>query len=407
MPFATHGGVRLYWRVEGVVDGPPLVLLHAIGTDSTLWDRTAFALVSRFRVLRIDLRGHGASDAPDGDYTLAMLAGDVAAVMEAAGVGPAAVAGVSLGGMVAMQLTLDRPDLVTALAPICTSPAMDAALWDGRVRTVRTDGLAAIADAAMGRFLSPAFAAAHPALAAGVRAGLLGTSATGYAGAGAAIRDMALLPRLPRITAPTLVLAGAHDLATPLVGHADRIAALVPGARLVTIDASHLAPVDNPGAVADALVRFLADPGAQAAERALFEAGTLNRRRVLGNAWVDRSVATDNGFNAEFQAMITRTAWQEIWGRPGLDDRTRRLLVIVMTASLARWEEFRLHVRSGLERSGFTVDELKETLMQVAVYAGVPAANTAFAEAGPIVDACLAARGTGGCRSDRSEGSGT
>lgn len=396
MPFALHDGARIYWRAQGEPARPPLVLLHAIGTDSTLWDRTVPALVDRFRLLRVDLRGHGASDSPGGDYALALLAQDVAAAMTAAGVGRAAVAGVSLGGMVAMQLALDRPDLVTALIPICTSAAMDAAVWDERIRTVRAHGVAAIADAAMGRFLSPAFAATHPALAAGLRAELLATSAEGYAGAGAAIRDMALLPRLPRIAVPTLVLAGTHDRSTPAAGHADRIAALVPGAHLSLLDASHLAPVDNPGAVADALIRFLADPGTQEAERALLDAGTVNRRRVLGDAWVDRSLAAATAFDADFQAMIARTAWQEVWGRPGLDDRTRRLLVIAMTASLGRWEEFRLHVRSGLDRGGFTVDELKETLMQIAVYAGVPAANTGFAEAGPIVAAHLAAQADAG-----------
>nr|WP_246548896.1 carboxymuconolactone decarboxylase family protein [Ancylobacter oerskovii] len=123
------------------------------------------------------------------------------------------------------------------------------------------------------------------------------------------------------------------------------------------------------------------------AEQSLYEAGLVNRRRVLGDAWVERSLAARTPFNAEFQAMITRTAWQEIWGRPGLDERTRRLLVVAITASLGRWEEFGLHVRSGLARGGFTRDELKEVLMQTAVYAGVPAANTAFAEAGRIIDA--------------------
>ena len=90
-----------------------------------------------------------------------------------------------------------------------------------------------------------------------------------------------------------------------------------------------------------------------------FEAGLKNRRRVLGDAWVDRSLANRTPFNAEFQAMITRIAWQEIWSRPGLDDRTRRLLVLAITASLGRWEEFRLHVRAGLTRGGFTRDDLK------------------------------------------------
>ena len=116
-----------------------------------------------------------------------------------------------------------------------------------------------------------------------------------------------------------------------------------------------------------------------------YEKGLAARRSVLGDAWVDRSLANRTPFNAEFQAMITRIAWQEIWSRPGLDDRTRRLLVLAITASLGRWEEFRLHVRAGLTRGGFTRDDLKEVLMQTAIYAGVPAANTAFAEAGRII----------------------
>ncbi len=147
-------------------------------------------------------------------------------------------------------------------------------------------------------------------------------------------------------------------------------------------------PIEAPGALAATLRRFLQpcqDVAAAAAAEALFEAGLANRRRVLGDAWVEKSLANRTDFNADFQAMITRIAWQEIWGRPGLDDRTRRLLVLAMTASLGRWEEFALHVRAALRQGGFTQDELKETLMQIALYAGVPAANTAFAEAGKII----------------------
>jgi 3-oxoadipate enol-lactonase/4-carboxymuconolactone decarboxylase len=121
------------------------------------------------------------------------------------------------------------------------------------------------------------------------------------------------------------------------------------------------------------------------AQDTLFEAGLATRRKVLGDAWVDRSLTRRTAFTADYQAMITRYAWNEVWGRPGLDHRTRRLLVLGICASLARWEEFRLHVRAGLEQGGFTVDELKEVLMQTAIYAGVPAANTAFAEAAEVM----------------------
>ena len=135
------------------------------------------------------------------------------------------------------------------------------------------------------------------------------------------------------------------------------------------------------------------DPSLEDAARVLYEAGLAHRRAVLGDDWVEASLARATPFTADFQAMITRYAWQEIWGRPGLDHRTRRLIVIAITTALGRWEEFRLHVRAGLSQEGFTREELKETLMQTAIYAGVPAANTAFAEAAAVIAALDAESG--------------
>lgn len=111
-----------------------------------------------------------------------------------------------------------------------------------------------------------------------------------------------------------------------------------------------------------------------------FEKGLAVRRAVLGDAHVDRSLAARDGFSAEFQDLITRYAWGEIWTRPGLDRRTRSFLVLAMTASLSRWEEFRLHCRASFA-NGVTTDDIKEVILQIAVYAGVPAANTAMKEA--------------------------
>jgi len=118
---------------------------------------------------------------------------------------------------------------------------------------------------------------------------------------------------------------------------------------------------------------------------ALYQAGLVVRRRILGEAWVEKSLKARTPFTADFQDMITRNVWNEIWNRPGLDHKTRRLLTVAMTASLGAWEEFRLHVRAGLEQNGFNQDELKEVLLQVAAYAGVPRANTAFAEAAKVI----------------------
>ncbi|MDB5480848.1 MAG: 3-oxoadipate enol-lactonase [Caulobacteraceae bacterium] len=391
MAFVTRRGMRLYWRQDGRADGPPLLLLNAIGTDVTLWDAVLPLLARTFRVIRMDTRGHGASDAPPGDYDLQTLAEDALAVLDAAAIPKATVCGLSLGGMVAMTLALVAPDRVSALIAACTSPAMDPEVWEARRRTVLEQGMAAVAEAALSRFFSEAFRMGRPEVVDTVRAGLLATPAAGYAGCAAAIRDMKLAEALGGITVPTLVIAGARDVSTPFEGHGAAIAAAVPGAEALVLDAGHLACLEAPDAFAGAVRDFLLgaerDPAVGNAARVLYEAGLANRRAVLGDAWVDASLARRTPFTADFQAMITRYAWQEIWGRPGLDHRTRRLLVIAITASLGRWEEFSLHVRAGLGQGGFSREDLKETLMQTAIYAGVPAANTAFAEAAAIIAA--------------------
>lgn len=387
MPFVNRGDVRLYWRADGEADKPALLLLNSIGCDMGLWDRAVPYLTPRFRVLRMDARGHGASDAPSGDYGLDDLADDALAVLDAAAAPTAAVCGVSLGGMVAMTLALRAPERAEALVLACTSAQMDPAAWQTRIDMVRGQGLAAIADMAMERFFSERFRRHEPGVVATTRAGLLAMSADGYAGCCAAIRDMDLAGRLAGVGVRTLVVAGERDLSTPFEGHGDRIVAGVPGAEVARLDSGHLPCLEAPAAFAGLVVDFLSrDPAKEAAKQTLFDAGLAVRREVLGDAWVDRALASRTPFNSDFQAMISRFAWNEVWGRPGLDHRTRRLLVVAMTASLGRWEEFRLHVRSGLEQGGFTRDELKEVLLQTAIYAGVPAANTAFAEAAAIIE---------------------
>ena len=119
-----------------------------------------------------------------------------------------------------------------------------------------------------------------------------------------------------------------------------------------------------------------------------YQQGMLNRRRVLGDAWVDKSLANVNDFNAEFQNFITRYAWQEVWGRPALGDKTRRLMVLSTMIALKAYEEFAMHVRAALDgppESRLTPDEIKEVIMQAAIYCGVPAANHAFSVAGAIL----------------------
>jgi 3-oxoadipate enol-lactonase len=215
------------------------------------------ALRTRFAVLRIDTRGHGASPATAGDYGMATLADDVLAVMDDAEVSSAAIAGVSLGGMIAMELALAAPSRVSALALICTSATMDPASWNDRIALIRREGMTAIADLAMGRFLSPEFVAAHPDVAATIRRQLVTMDPAGYAGCGAAIRDMALAERLPEIACRTLVLTGTRDTSTPLAGHGDFLVESIAGAAHLALGAAHLPPLEAPESLADALIAFL------------------------------------------------------------------------------------------------------------------------------------------------------
>ena len=178
----------------------------------------------------------------------------------------------------------------------------------------------------------------------------------------------------------TLVICGDGDVGMPWAGHSQILAETIPGADAVRLPTAHISNLEAPRSFTAALQRFLMPP----AEDTL-AAGFAIRRSMLGDAHVDRAVASATPFTAAFQELITRYAWGTIWTRPGLDPRTRRLLVLAMMAATGRWEEFRLHVRAGLEQGGFTQDELKETLMQTAIYAGGPAANTAFSEAAAVL----------------------
>ena len=115
------------------------------------------------------------------------------------------------------------------------------------------------------------------------------------------------------------------------------------------------------------------------------DAGMNVRRKVLGNAWVDKSIAGRNAFNTDFQDMITRYAWGEIWTRPHFDERTRRVLVIGTMVALGQWDEFRLHVRAAVSEGGFSAADIKEIILQQAIYCGLPAANHAFKQAGEVM----------------------
>ena len=375
MPLITVNNCHCYYRLEGRDEAPVLMLSHSLGADHSMWDEQAAALVPHFRVLRYDTRGHGASQVVVGDYSIDQLGRDALGLADALGIERFAFCGLSLGGMIGQWLGLHAPNRVTHLVLANTSPRPDAKGMEARRQTVLRDGIAAVADAVMGRFFSPAMLAAGPPSVALVRRTLVATDPVGYAGCCAAVRDMDMVAALPAVTVPTLVIGSDVEVSLPWSGHGDVLAASIPGARAVRLPTAHLSNLERPRSFTAAVVEFLR-PHAPVLPDSL-EEGFAVRRAVLGHAHVDRAVAATTDFTGTFQNLITRLAWGTIWTRPGLDRRTRRLLVLAMMASLGRLEEFRMHVRTGLSGELEPCD-LEEVLLQVAVYAGVPAANTAF-----------------------------
>jgi 3-oxoadipate enol-lactonase/4-carboxymuconolactone decarboxylase len=385
VPFINVDGSRIYYRLDGADTRPVLILSHSLGCDHGQWDPQLPDLIPNFRVLRYDHRGHGASDAPAGDYSIERLGRDVLALADVLSIRTFAWCGVSLGGMIGQWLAARVGDRLTHAVLANTSARFaDPSTMETRRKTVLDQGMSAVVDMAMGRFFSPGNTSPQ---AVSIRRTFLATNPQGYAGCCAAIRDMDNRPLLREIRIPALVIGGDLDISTPWTGNGDVIAESIPNAKTLLLPTAHLSNLERPRSFTEALFDFLLPT--PSGDR--IEDGFATRRAVLGEDYVDRAIARTTPFTREFQEMITRHAWGTIWTRPGLDWRTRRLLTIGMTAALGRWEEFRLHVRTGLAHD-LEPGDIKEVLLQTAVYAGIPAANTGFAIAGEEMSSQISSR---------------
>lgn len=402
--------VAVHHVVEGPADAPVVVLSPSLGATHATWERQAAALRDAFRVVRYDPRGHGASPVPSGPYSLADLGADLLALLDALGVERAHLCGLSLGGMTSMWVAEHAPERVDRLVLCCTSAALGPPdMWAQRAATVRAEGTGAVAASVVGRWFTPAWRAEHPDEVARFEAMVAATPAEGYAGGCAAIETMDIAGGLPAIAAPTLVVSGAQDPTTPRE-HGRAIAAAVPTARFELLDpAAHLSAWERPDAIS-ALIRGhlersadelhaagrsrcpleARDADLHAAGRSrrplegrdadLGAAGMRVRREVLGDAHVDRAQARATPFSQPYQDYIARSAWGEIWTRPGLDRRTRSAITLAALTALRAEDELAMHVRAAIA-NGLTPAEIAEILLHTAVYAGVPQANTAFAVA--------------------------
>ncbi len=248
--------VTVHVQIDGPQVAPALLLLHSLGTDGRVWEPQAAALADRFRVIRPDMRGHGLSGTTAGPGSMARFAQDVVAVLDALGIGQAHVGGLSIGGLVAQQLAATAPARVASLVLADTAMVIPPpGFWRERAAIVRTQGMAAIAEAVVARWVTAASLDA-PATQ-GLRTMLLRTDPEGYAAAAEAIAAADLTASTSRLRVPSLVIVGAEDLATP-PDAAAALAAAIPGAQLVRIEgAAHIPTYEQAAAVTAAMYRFL------------------------------------------------------------------------------------------------------------------------------------------------------
>lgn len=372
--------MKLDCRIDGPAEASPLVLLNSLGATTAMWEPCVAPLAEQFRVFRIDARGHGASPPSTANHvSIADLAADVLETLDELALGRVDLAGLSLGGMIGMQLAIHRPERIGRLALLCTAAHLPfGSAYRERATAVRTDGLDPIADPVIAKWVTPELAERDPELLARLRAMLVGTDAESYAQCCEAIAALDLRADLARIAAPTLVLGAANDTAIP-IEHQQLLADEIPAARLeILAPAAHLATVEQPARVATLLREHLAG-GATVAT------GYATRRAVLGDAHVDRAIAGTTEFTAPFQEFLTRYAWGDVWTRPGLSRRDRSIATLAALVALGAENELVLHVRAAV-RNGLTPEQIREVLLHTAVYAGLPRANRAIALAQEVLD---------------------
>jgi 3-oxoadipate enol-lactonase/4-carboxymuconolactone decarboxylase len=358
-----------------------LVLLPSLGTTTDLW-RDVVARLSASpsapRILRVDLPGHGASPVAREPFTVADLAAGLLRLVDESGGGAFHVAGDSLGGAVALELAIAAPDRVLSLGMLCSGSRIGTAeSWAQRAAQVRGSGTASVVAGSAQRWFAPGYLDAHPdGPGSAALSTLMDVDDESYARCCEALGSFDRSASLSAVRVPALIVAGAHDpVCTP--ASMRELAESLPDARFVELaGASHLVPLEDPDVTATLLAEFIG--AATAGGGDAFERGMSVRRAVLGDEHVDRATAAITPETADFQDFITRYAWGEVWARPQLTRAQRSIATLASLVTGGHENELRMHVRAAL-RNGLTRTEIAEVIHHTALYAGLPAANSALA----------------------------
>ncbi|HUL30104.1 MAG TPA: 3-oxoadipate enol-lactonase [Thermodesulfobacteriota bacterium] len=253
-------GIQIHYKLSGKKGAATVMLSHSLGSSLLMWDPQIEALNASFQVLRYDIRGHGASDAPSGPYTLELLAEDVVGLLDGLGKGQVHFVGLSMGGMIGQCLALNHPQRLKSLTLCDTSsivPAEAQPIWQERSDKVRERGMEALFEETLERWFTQAFLRQNPPIVQLIRKQVLATPVAGYLGCVEAIRRLNYLDRIPEIRTPTLIIVGEDDPGMP-VPSAEGMHQRIAGSRLAVLpSARHLSNVEQAGAFNAALLEFL------------------------------------------------------------------------------------------------------------------------------------------------------
>ena len=257
MPMIDAGGCLINVQIDGPENVPVLMLSNSLGTNLHMWDVQVPEFTKHFRVVRYDRRGHGKSGAPKGPYSFERFGRDILAVIDALKIKKMNWCGLSMGGMDGQWLGANAPDRIEKLVLANTNfYYADKSPWAERIKFVREKGLEAFVDTNMQRWFTKGFIERAPQEIARMTKMFLASNRDGYAECVGAIRDMDFRASNPGIKAPTLVIVGAHDPATP-PAWGEEIARQIKGAKIVSLDAAHISSVEQPAAFTEAVVDFL------------------------------------------------------------------------------------------------------------------------------------------------------
>jgi 3-oxoadipate enol-lactonase len=260
MPKIEANGIRVYYTLEGSESSPVITLSHSLATDSSMWESQMERLRASYRVLRYDTRGHGDTDAPEGAYSLDMLAEDVLGLLQALRIRKTFFMGISMGGMIGQVLGLKAPSMLSGLILCDTSssvPQEAKPLWDERIEVVKREGMGSQVGATIERWFTPQFREEHLEMVERVVAMIRATNPRGYIGCAHAIRALDLTDRLSAITVPTLIVVGENDPGTP-VSASETIHERIKGSKLVILNsAAHLSNIEQAEAFTTAVLNFL------------------------------------------------------------------------------------------------------------------------------------------------------